>query len=188
MATTYDHRHHHPWHNKPSYAIFHPPATHFPTHSTGASQSSLDTTTTNKPYYPSFVDSLPNLNNTNPNFYRRHSTCRHLSIRWPIWTPTLFSLSSFSAESTLSTTNALYSSSSTAPFNYSPHPSGLYFGWDNHGSPLMRTHSASFQDYSTPSTLSSSTEPCLNFFFFYSSCLFPVHPNEFFIFSTHRYR
>lgn len=84
MTTTYDHRHHHPWHSKPSYAIFHPPATHFPTHSTGASQSSLDMTTTNKPYYPSFVDSLPNLNNTNPNFYRRHSTCRHLSIRWPI--------------------------------------------------------------------------------------------------------
>lgn len=53
------------------------------------------------------------------------------------------------AESTLPT--SIYSST---PFNYSPHPPGLFFGWNNNNhSSLLRTHSASYQDYPGSSIL-----------------------------------
>jgi hypothetical protein len=59
MTTTYDNRHHNPW-EKPNLNTFHYPSPLFPTYSTGGT----DITNT---------DPIPNLNNTNPNFYRRHS-------------------------------------------------------------------------------------------------------------------
>ncbi|CAF1118203.1 unnamed protein product [Rotaria sordida] len=116
-TTTYDYRHDDSW-EKPNYATFHHQSSLF---STGGIPS------INKFYHPSF-DTIPNLNNTNPNFYRRHT------------------------ESTLQTSTSIYSPStsnppSNVPFNYSNHPSGLFFGWNN-GSSLMRTQSASYQDYS----------------------------------------
>jgi hypothetical protein len=80
MPTTYDyyyHHHHHSW-PKPNYAIFTPQSTLFPTHTTGA-HPSIDMTS-NKSYYPSLVDTHPTLNNSNSNFYRRHSTYRHLFV------------------------------------------------------------------------------------------------------------
>jgi hypothetical protein len=57
----------------------------------------------------------------------------------------------FLAESTLPRSTSIYSSPtsdhpSTIPFNYPHQPPGFFFGWNN-GSSLMRTHSASFQDY-----------------------------------------
>ncbi len=64
-ATTYDYHLHNPW-EKPNYATFHHQS---PLFSTGNIPSM------NKSYQPSF-DTIPNLNNTNPNFYRRHSMLR----------------------------------------------------------------------------------------------------------------
>ncbi|CAF4473696.1 unnamed protein product [Rotaria sp. Silwood2] len=116
-TTTYDYRHDNSW-EKPNYATFNNQSILF---STGGIPS------INKFYHPSF-DTIPNLNNTNPNFYRRHT------------------------ESTLQTSNSIYSPStsnppSNVPFNYSNNPSELFFGWNN-GSSLMRTQSASYQNYS----------------------------------------
>ncbi|CAF0903832.1 unnamed protein product [Adineta steineri] len=118
-STIYDYRHHNPW-EKPTYPTFH----HHhqsPLYSTGNISS------INKSYQSPSFDTIPNLNNTNPNFYRRHT------------------------ESTLPTSSSIYSSTpnqpSTIPFNYSQPSPELFFGWNN-GSSLMRTHSAiSYPDY-----------------------------------------
>lgn len=66
----------------------------------------------------------------------------------------------FVAESTLPISTSIFSTStanhpSPNPFNYSHtaahyHPSDLFFGWNN-GPSLMRTHSASYQDFSQSS-------------------------------------
>ncbi|CAF3634348.1 unnamed protein product [Rotaria sp. Silwood1] len=128
---TYDYRHDNSW-EKPNYSTY--------------NQSSLFTTggipSINKYYHHSSFDTIPNLNNTNPNFYRRHT------------------------ESTLQTSNSMYSpsisnnhssSSSNIPFNYTNHPSELFFNWNN-GTSLIRTQSASYQNYSG----SSSSYPSYN--------------------------
>ncbi|CAF3352662.1 unnamed protein product [Rotaria socialis] len=116
-TTAYNYRHDNSW-EKANYGTFHHQSSLF---STGGISS------INKFYHPSF-NAIPNLNNTNPNFYRRHT------------------------ESTLQTSTSLYPSStsnhsSNVPFNYSNHSSGLFFDWNNNGSSLMRTQSASYQDY-----------------------------------------
>jgi len=69
--TTYDyHHHHHPW-EKANYATFHHQS---PLFSTGSISS------INKSYHPPSFDTIPNLNNTNPNFYRRHSMLINIYI------------------------------------------------------------------------------------------------------------
>ncbi|CAF1039867.1 unnamed protein product [Adineta ricciae] len=124
--TAYDYRHHqYPW-EKSNYP------TYTPNQSTSFSTGTISTM--NKPQ-PSSFDTIPNLNNTNPNFYRRHT------------------------ESTLPTSTSIYPSttnqSSTIPFPYSHPSSDLFFGWNN-GSSLIRTHSASsYADHPGSSSYSS---------------------------------
>ncbi len=145
---TYDYRHHNPW-EKANYATFHPQS---PLFSTGSIPS------INKSYHPSSFDTIPNLNNTNPNFYRRHSMFKK-EKNFDIF---FNKISLLSAESTLPHSTSIYSSSTSTSFNYSPHPSELFFGWNNSSS-LMRTHSASYQDY-----------PGSSMFFFYYKVFFLI--------------
>ena len=93
------------------------------------SHSSPLFSTGSKSYYPSSMDSMSNLNQ----FYSHPG--KTTIIRF------LFSLSLAAADS-----SSIYSSSNSNsnPFNYSP---GLFFGWNNDSSALMRTPSTSYPTY-----------------------------------------
>ncbi len=109
---THDYHHQNPW-EKPLYPTLH-----------------------HQSYHPLSFEAMPNLNNTNPNFYRQHGKFFRLSS-------SDLDIALLSADSSSIYPPSTSHPPSTNAFHYPP---GLFFGWNN-GSSLMRTHSASYPDY-----------------------------------------
>jgi len=107
----------------------------------------IEPLSTNKMYFESYRSSLNTTQNFNPNFYRRHTE----STLPTTSTPTYLSSTNYTNPNS-------FNYSHTTPHHHHHHPSGFFFGWNN-GPSLLRTHSATYQEYpgSNPFTINPGT-------------------------------